>query len=230
MITPAAFGRWRPLAWSWPGKVAALVLLAGSLALIVQVGRYFTFDSRFAFFVERPEITADRVWRACFYLHVAGGILCLATSPLLLWNGVAGGRLALHRAVGRVHAVAALGWVGPTGLYMTAFAKGGSAGQVGFLLLGVWFIVTNLAGIAAIRRREVPAHVVWMVRSYALILSALTFRVLHWLCHRLGSDAATNYVVATWVSLVLAIVAGELVGARLASIRREPAMLQASIP
>lgn len=229
MIAPAAVGRWRSPV-SWPGKAVALVLMAGSLALIVQVAQYFSFNFRFAFFVERPEITSDRVWRACFYLHVAGGILCLLTSPLLLWNGLAGGRLALHRAVGRVHTVAALGWVGPTGLYLSAFAKGGNAGQLGFLLLGVWFLATNLLGIAAIRRRDVSAHVAWMVRSYALILSALTFRALHQLGHELGGDATTNYVVSTWASLILAIASGELLGARLAAIPRMPAGMQAANP
>lgn len=208
--------------------VVGAVVLVASLLLIVQTARYFSFDFRFAFFLERPFVTADRVWSVCFYVHVAGGMLCLATAPLLLWNGFAGGSPALHRVLGRVHAVAALGWVGPTGLYMAPFAKGGIAGQLGFLALGLWFVATSLLGIVAIRRDDVRAHVVWMVRSYALILSALSFRLLHRLFHEFGVEANTNYVVSTWASLALAILSGELLGRRLASVRRGPAFVQAA--
>lgn len=218
-------------AWPRPwATVGALVVVVASLLLVAQTAQYLSFDWRFAFLLERAEITTDRIWQACFYLHVAGGILCLLTAPFLLWNGHVGGRWALHRAVGRVHAVAALGWVGPTGLYMAAFAKGGFAGQLGFLLLGLWFVLTSALGIAAIRRGDVPAHVAWMVRSYALILSALSFRVLHRLLHELGVEATTNYVASTWASLALAILSGELLCGRFASLSRGPAAVQAATP
>ena len=105
----------------------ALVALAGSLWIAAQVARYFTFDPRLAFLAERPLLTADRFWSTCFHLHIAGGLVCLLTAPLLLWNGLTGGSRRLHRAVGKLHAVAALGWAGPTGLWLAAFAKGGLA-------------------------------------------------------------------------------------------------------
>lgn len=211
------------------GAAWAVVVSASSL-LIAQTAPYFSFDFRFAFFLERPILTADRVWAACFYLHVAGGMLCLATAPLLLWNGAARGPQGLHRVLGRIHAVAALGWVGPTGLYLAPFAKGGAAGQLGFLLLGLWFVATSGLGIVAIRRGDLRAHVAWMVRSYALILSALTFRLFHRVLHELGVAATTNYVASTWASLVLAIMSGEFLGRRLASTWREPALVAAAIP
>lgn len=209
---------------------AFAVVVGASLLLIVQTAQYFSFDFRFAFFLERPFLTADRVWAACFYLHVAGGILCLATAPLLLWNGLARGPRGLHRAVGRIHAVAALGWVGPTGLYLAPFAKGGAAGQLGFLLLGLWFVATSGFGLVAIRRGDLRAHVAWMVRSYALILSALSFRLLHRVLHEFGVEATANYVASTWASLVLAVVSGELLGRRLASTWRQPALVATAIP
>lgn len=207
---------------------AAAAVLIASLLLIAATASYFSFDFRFAFFLERPSLTADRVWSACFYVHVAGGMLCLATAPLLLWNGLAGGRRGLHRALGRVHAVAALGWVGPTGLYLAPFAKGGTPGQLGFLLLGLWFCATSALGIVAIRRGDLHAHVAWMVRSYALILSAVSFRVLHRALHEFGVEATTNYVASTWTSLVLAVVIGELAGRHLASIHGRPVVAPAA--
>ena len=212
------------LAWA----LAAWIVLAASLLLILQTASYLSFDPRFVFLLERPEVTTDRVWSACFYLHVVGGIVCLATAPFLLWNGLRGGRTGLHRLVGRVHAIAALGWVGPTGLYMAAFAKGGASGQLAFALLGTWFVATSALGVVAIRRGDLRAHVAWMVRSYALILSALSFRARHLGMHAFGIDERTNYVASIWASLALAIVSGELLGRRLGPHAVEPFIVQAA--
>jgi hypothetical protein len=200
----------RPLALVVLVRVAVIGALAASALLVTGAARYLSFDPRYAFLVERPHVGADRVWTACFYVHVAGGLVCLATAPLLLWNGVANGSRRLHRAIGRVHAVAALGWVGPTGLYMAPFAKGGLAGQLGFAALGVLFVASTLLGIRAVRHGDLRAHVVWMLRSYALILSALTFRAIHAALHAAGVAAHTSYVTSTWASLALALVSGEL--------------------
>jgi hypothetical protein len=216
---PPPRSRWR---LGLLGLAAAATLVASAL-LVLQTARYMSFDFRFGFLVERPFLTSDRLWSSCFYLHVLGGMLCLVTAPFLLWNGLARGRVGLHRAVGRLHAVAALGWTGPTGLYLAPFAKGGLAGQLGFLLLGVWFVATSLFGIVAIRRGHLRAHVGWMVRSYTLLLSAVTFRGFHRALHELGVDATRNYVASTWASLVLAIVSGELLGRRLARSTTVPA-------
>lgn len=189
--------------------LAAATLVASAL-LVRETARYFSFDPDFAFFVERPGLAADRVWTACFYVHVAGGMLCLVTCPLLLWNGIRNGSRTLHRAVGRIHAVAALGWVGPSGLYMAPFSKGGVAGQLGFGLLGIWFVATTLLGIHAIRRGALRAHAVWMLRSYSLVLSALSFRAIHRSLQIAGLEADAAYVASTWASLALALLAGEL--------------------
>lgn len=209
---------------------AVLAILAASLLLILQTARYLTFDFHYAFLLERPLLTGQRLWSTCFYVHVAGGILCLSTAPILLWNGLRQGSRGLHRRVGRLHAVAALGWTAPTGLYLALFAKGGLLGQLGFGLLGAWFTATSLLGIVAIRRGDLASHTVWMVRSYALILSAVWFRLFYHGLHVLGVDASVGYVLATWASLALAILSGELCGRNLAAAAVARPALQPVLP
>lgn len=187
---------------------AVLLVLVGSAALVLTTARYFSLDPRHAFLVERPWLTVDRLWSLCFHVHVAGGIVCLVTAPWLSWNGLRNGSRRLHRAVGRVHSIAALGWAGPTGFYLAVFAKGGLAGQLGFGALATCFYASTLLGIAAIRRGDRSRHVRWMNRSYALLLSALWFRLVHALLQHCGVEPEANYVAATWASLALAVVAG----------------------
>ena len=65
----------------------------------VESGRdlaYFTFGDDFAFLLEKGALADQQLWRASFYVHVAGGMVCLLTGPLLLWNGVRGGNRRLH--------------------------------------------------------------------------------------------------------------------------------------
>jgi uncharacterized membrane protein len=141
---------------------------------------------------------------------VLGGIVCLATAPLLLWNGARGGHRRLHRGLGRLYALAALGWLAPTSVGLAVVAKGGLFGQLGFLTLVGLFTATSVRGLAAVRWGDLGTHVHCMLRAYALLLSAFFFRVLHRLLPAAGMDDASSYVASTWGSLGLALLAGEI--------------------
>ncbi len=225
MIDPAR-ASWRRVAW-WAVTSATL---AASVLLVVEAARYLSFDPYYAFLVERPLVTADRVWRACFYVHVAGGIACLATAPFLLWNGLANGSARLHRGAGRLHAVAALGWVGPTGFYLAPFAKGGLPAQTGFVLLATLFYGATLLGVRAIRRGDRRQHIAWMVRSYALLTSALSFRAVDPCLQGLGASGDASYVASTWTSLAVSIGLGEFVRRNLVFVPEAAAVLQEATP
>ena len=107
-----------------------------------------------------------------------------------------------------------LGWGGPAGIALAFGAKGGIAGKSGFLLLGVlWWSATCL-GLRAILARRLAAHVAWMARSYAVATSALTFRIFHVGLYALGVPDGPNYIASIWLSLVVSLVAGELLAAR----------------
>jgi hypothetical protein len=55
------------------------------------------------------------------------------------------------------------------------------------------------------------AHRMWMIRSFALTASAVTFRIYHTLGYFAGLDADTNYVASLWLSLLGNVAATELI-------------------
>lgn len=199
-----------------PGTLLQLLAAGAALFVVSQAAPYLTFDRRYAFLVERQSLTDGTLWYACFCLHVLGGIVALVTAPVLLWNGTRGGSRRVHRGLGRLYALAALGWLVPTSVGLAVVAKGGILGQLGFLGLVGLFATHSVRGLTAVRRGDLTAHVPCMLRAYAALLSAFFFRVLHRLLPAAGWDETTSYVVSTWGSLGLALLAGEIACGRFA--------------
>lgn len=65
---------------------------------------------------------------------------------------------------------------GPAGLLMGFYANGGITSRIAFVMLAfLWIFFTAMALIKA-RQKDFKAHRRFMIRSYALTLSALTLR------------------------------------------------------
>jgi hypothetical protein len=90
----------------------------------------------------------------------------------------------------------------PTGLYMSFFAKGGMAERGLFMFMALsWFFFT-MKGFTSILKKQVLAHKVWMMRSYAMALTAVTFRVYYIILYLLDVPLTLNYEVSLWMSVV----------------------------
>lgn len=200
--------------------LSAAAVLAGTAQIAAHSAGYFTDPFRHPFLLERPELAQDSVWRAALVMHVAGGLLCLATGPVLVWNLALRRSPALHRWLGRAYVVAILGWAGPSGLWLGAHAKGGLPAQSGFFALGVLSIATTVLGWRTIRRGDRAAHARWMARSYALALSALHFRAIHVAQYALGWTDDAAYAAGIWLSLATSVAQGEWLCAQLARFGR----------
>lgn len=196
--------------WRAGGRVLLLLFFAVTTALVVVESLpYYTFADDLPFFLEKWEVYRTTLWRAAFYVHVSGGLVCLLSalpqfSTMLLRRAP-----RMHRALGWTYVVSVLGLTAPAGLYMAIFAKGGMPGRVGFILLGVALFYTTWRGLERVRARDFRGHVAWMIRSYAMASSALTFRVFFLLLHAAGVGSA--YVTAIWLSFVVNLLAAEFI-------------------
>ena len=118
---------------------------------------------------------------------------------------------ALHRGAGRMLVPCGL-LAALSGLWMTQFYPTGIEPPASFdgpslriirLLAGSAMVLCLCLGFAAIRRREIPRHRAWMMRGYALGLSAGTqaFTHLPWFLFPSihGELARTLFMGAGWV-------------------------------
>lgn len=199
-------------------RIARGVLVAATLGLwaliIVNSLSYFSFRRDLPFFEEKGPLVENALWRRCFYGHVLGAIVCAVAAPFLFWEGLRVRFPRAHRWLGRLYGVSVLGWAGPAGLVLALHAKGGLAGQAGFLLLGVLWWGSTARGVQAIVAGRVADHRRWMIRSYSLALSAVTFRVFQIAFFLGGLADEPNYVLSLWLSLATSLVAGEWIARR----------------
>jgi hypothetical protein len=176
-------------------------LYCGALIAQNSLGYFHAYEGM-PFVEEKTPISAHPVWRWALITHAAAGIVCFAASILQFFRGITRRWPGVHRWLGRIYAWAVLGVVCPTGFYLSLFAKGGLAGQAGFLLLGALTLYTTSRGVSEMVAGRTRPHIRWMIRSFAMVTTAITFRVLHIAFSYTRWEYETNYLSSLWLSIL----------------------------
>jgi hypothetical protein len=145
-----------------------------------------------------------RYWRISFYMHVFTGWLVLIAGFTQFNPGLLRRRPAIHRIMGWTYVMVVMVVSGPAAFVMALYANGGRAGRISFTLLAtLWLTFTFLAGYFAVRKRF-ALHRAYMFLSYALTLSAITFRAYTWLAHTINLPISPRnfYTLDAWLSWV----------------------------
>ncbi len=182
-----------------------------SLLLIYNTIPYFSFSTDFSFIQERVILFIKPAYRISFYVHIFAGMCCIGTALFQFSGYILKKRKAIHIWSGRLYVMVVLLLGAPTGLYMSFFAKGSGAEKGLFMFMALaWFFFT-LKGFTAILQKKVLAHKAWMIRSYAMALTAVTFRVYYIILYLLDVELTKNYEISLWISVVGNLLAAELV-------------------
>lgn len=173
-----------------------------SLLLIYNTLPYFSFNKDFDFIKERSFLFQNSVYNTCFYIHIGAGAICIGTALIQFSRYILKKSKAIHRISGKLYVAVVLFLGAPTGLYMAFFAKGSFWERCLFMFMAAWWFITTLKGLTAIRKRNILAHKVWMMRSYAMAMTAVTFRVYYILLYLLDWQLLENYQFSLWISVV----------------------------
>jgi hypothetical protein len=113
------------------------------------------------------------------YAHVLAGTVALLSGPVQLWLGLNRRTAIAHRILGVLYVVA-VGVGGTAAFYLAFHTDFGWVFGLGFTsMASAWVITTALATIAICLHR-VEQHREWMIRSYVITFSFVTFRILEW--------------------------------------------------
>jgi hypothetical protein len=175
---------------------------AFSLLLIYNTLPYFSFSKNFSFIEERSFLFQNGFYNACFYTHITAGALCIFTSLIQFSRYILKKSKAIHRFSGKIYVFVVLFLGAPTGLYMSFFAKGSYWERALFMFMASWWFITTLYGLSTIHKRNVIAHKIWMMRSYSMAMTAVTFRVYHIFFFLMGWGHLENYELSLWISVV----------------------------
>jgi uncharacterized membrane protein len=190
--------------------LAVVLILRVLAAILTNYPDYFPpkFD---ALFLRGREATFTGVYRLAFYLHICSGPVVLFTGLLLLSEYVRRRHAGVHRFLGRVQVVVLLVFVLPSGVVMSRHAFAGWPAGLSFLVLSAATAVCAIVGVVHARRRRYDRHRRWMLRSYILICSAVSLRLISGAAGLVGLPSPENaYIVAVWSSWLFPLAAYEI--------------------
>lgn len=115
-------------------------------------------------------------WRIAFFIHVYASIWVLFAGFTQFSKRIQRINPRLHRSFGYIYVADVILITGPAGLLMGFYANGGITSRVSFVLLAVLWIFFTVMALVKARKGDFKAHRNFMIRSYALTISALTLR------------------------------------------------------
>src|SRR5205085_1669789 len=127
---------------------------------------------------------------------------CIATALVQFSSFILKKRKAIHVWSGRIYVFVVLILGAPTGLFMSFFAKGSFYERMLFMFMALFWFFTTFKGLSTILKKNVLAHKIWMMRSYSMAMTAVTFRVYHIMFFMLGWDQLENYEISLWISVI----------------------------
>src|SRR3954454_21343714 len=160
------------------------VLLLTLAFFVWQMARitlpYIPYNTDVGFLRIKQDYIDIDVWRTAFFVHVYMSIWVLLAGFTQFSKRVRNGYPALHRGLGYIYAIDVLFITGPAGLIMGFYANGGITSKVAFVTLAVLWITCTAMAVKKAKEGDYDAHRDFMIRSYALTLSALTLRAWKW--------------------------------------------------
>jgi hypothetical protein len=166
-------GAWKR---SIPGA-AALVALAFFAWLMLRITlEYWPIGSDAAFLQIKQQYLGIRHWELAFWIHVFTSMPALLAGFTQFAPRLLAKLPKVHRLMGRIYVFTVCFVTGPASLVMAFYANGGITSRIAFVILALLWLATTAMGWRKALRREWPAHREWMIRSYALTLSAITLR------------------------------------------------------
>lgn len=191
--------------------LASILILLGFYVMLNITYPYFSFKTDIDFLLTKQSILHVKIWRLSFYLHISSSLLVLLFGWLQFVKIIIEKTPKFHRLLGKIYVLSVLLLCAPSGLIMGIYANGGLWSKLSFVIISVlWWTFTLLAYLK-IRKGNVNHHIHWMIRSYALTLTALTLRLyVLVLPHYFILPAKEMYTLVAWLSWIPNLIIAEI--------------------
>ena len=188
-----------PTKWLW-----LFILAIGAYFLLVYVAPYL---------VQWNEATYGSFWPRLGYFvpHILGGLVAIVAGPFQFWPRIRTRHPKIHRVTGRLYLSGILvGALAGIGLAVTT--RGPLPYAAGLFALSIAWLVTSSLAFFAIKRRDFVQHKEWMIRSYVVTFSFVTFRLGTDVLSYFGiGEQMVNYTLMAWAAWALPLLATEAV-------------------
>ncbi len=180
-----------------------MLLVVATFLMLKGIVRYYPMRDDIGFLQFKQAYVHNRLWKAAFYIHVFTIIPVLLAGFTQFSRTVLREHKWLHRLAGRIYAYDVLLINFPAGMILAVNANGLLPGRIAFVTLDcLWFWFTYKA-VREARKGNIVAHRQYMIRSYALSLSAVMLRA--WKIIILGFVYVAPlhlYMIDAWLGFV----------------------------
>jgi len=161
--------------------IRIITLLFFTYLMINITVPYISLKPTQSFLQIKQWIVDNDVWRIAFFIHVFSSIFLLFAGFTQFGMPANAFRLYLHRSIGKIYVFIILFFSGPAGFIMAIYANGGITSQIAFAILDLLWLYSTAKAWTSIRNHDLKRHKNYMLRSYALTLSAITLRAWKYL-------------------------------------------------
>ena len=190
-----------------------LIVYAFFCYLMLEITlQYIPLDTDVAFLRIKQDYIHLGYYRWAFFIHAYCAILALPAGFTQFSGAIRKKYPAIHRYAGWVYALVILFLAAPSGLIIGVYANGGWSSQLAFCLLAVFWFYFTLQAVRKIGKGDFFAHRNFMIRSFALTLSAITLRIWKYVLVALFHPRPMDvYRTVAWLGWVLNLVIAEVI-------------------
>lgn len=181
-----------------------LVIAYTSYLLILLSLPYIYFERDVEFLETKQLIYHIKPWRYSFYIHVFFSPIVIISGLFQFNRWVITNKPKIHRVLGYIYVISVLLISAPSALIMALYANGGRIAQTSFVVLTLCWIVFTWIAFQKAKKGNYTSHVKWMLRSYALTLSAVTLRFYAYLFDVFNIDIPPRetYIIVSYLSWI----------------------------
>lgn len=192
------------------------------LMLLITL-QYIPVDLSVAFLrIKTAEIALPH-YQIAFFAHIYSSILVHIIGFLQFSTWLRLRHPSWHAGIGKAYVFLILCVAGPSGLVMAYYANGGISAQIAFSLLAIGWLYFTWKGWQKARERSWEAHQNFMLRSYALTLSAVSLRLFKWIIvNTMAPPPMDTYRFVAWAGWVVNLLVVELYLLNRMSVRSLP--------
>lgn len=183
--------------------VIYLFLFMATFLMVKMVWLYSSFNPSVAFLALKQDYINNGIWRYCFYIHVFSSVITLLAGFTQFNQLVLAHFTNWHRVMGKIYILFVLFMNVPSGFVLAIYANGYWSSKIAFIILDLlWFFYTLKAWLA-IGNKNFLEHKNYMIRSFALTLSAITLRTWKLFFSTFTTlDHELVYMIDAWLGFI----------------------------
>lgn len=192
--------------------IAFLAIIYGSFLMVKIAIPFLQFKPNIHFLASKRLIYHIDWWRYSFYIHVFSSPFVIISGLFQFSRYFIHKLPKTHRVFGIIYIFVLVFIAAPSGFLMGLYANGSYPTQISFSLLSILWIATTVIAYQKIRQKKYIVHARWMMRSYALTLSALTLRFFTFLIayFKIPLYPTEAYIIVSYASWIINLAIAEL--------------------